>query len=30
VKSKKNKEIIDDLEQVYGRPIGDQDYVGEE
>jgi phosphonate transport system ATP-binding protein len=30
VKSKKNKDIIDDLEMVYGRPIGDQDYVGEE
>ncbi|MCF7924575.1 MAG: phosphonate ABC transporter ATP-binding protein [Candidatus Izimaplasma sp.] len=30
VKSKKNNEIIDDLEMVYGRPISDQDYVGEE
>jgi len=30
VNSKKNKDIIDDLEQVYGRPISDEDYVGEE
>ena len=30
VKSKKNNAIINDLEKVYGRPIGDQDYVGEE
>jgi phosphonate transport system ATP-binding protein len=30
VKSKKNQDIIDDLEMVYGRPIGNEDYVGEE
>lgn len=30
VNSKNSNEIIDDLEKVYGRPIGDQDYVGEE
>ncbi|MDA3932426.1 MAG: phosphonate ABC transporter ATP-binding protein [Tenericutes bacterium] len=30
VNSKKGTDIIDDLEKVYGRPIGNQDYVGEE
>ncbi|MBN2504201.1 MAG: phosphonate ABC transporter ATP-binding protein [Bacilli bacterium] len=30
VKSKSQQQIIRDLEQVYGRPITDQDFVGEE
>lgn len=30
VKSKKQNEIIKDLEKVYGRPISDEDFVGEE
>jgi len=29
VSSKTDKEIVDDLEQVYGRPIGSEDFVGE-
>ncbi|XFA98921.1 phosphonate ABC transporter ATP-binding protein [Candidatus Izemoplasma sp. B36] len=30
VKDKPNNEIIDDLENVYGRPINQKDYVGED
>ncbi|XMB72115.1 phosphonate ABC transporter ATP-binding protein [Mycoplasmatota bacterium WC30] len=30
IKDKPNNEIIDDLEKVYGRPIGKKDFVGED
>ena len=30
VKDKKNRDIINDLEQVYGRPLSQKDFVGED